>query len=408
MALDMLGEHERSFVAPAETLVGGGVAPGFEEVARTFEQNFHDRSEIGAAFAATRDGRLVVDVWGGLADSARKRRWERNTPVLLFSGTKALVAVCLLILLERGEIELDAPVARYWPEFGAKGKATISVADICAHRARLPALRQQVTEADLTDPIEMAALLADQAPETDPRCDFIYHAITYGWLCGELVRRVDGRSIGRFFAEEVASRLELDIWIGLPKEKLGDVAVMRYPSNWAESFESDQEATARDDLLDSVLNNPVLYPRDRVIWNSPELLRAEIPAINGVGTPRSVARLFGCLARGGEIDGIRLLRPETIELGRVELSRGSNILSMGVRAFAVGFQLQTSARLFGPPADAFGHDGFGGSVLGSWPTERIGFSYAMNQMNPDEPSDPRAQSLLSSLYECVKRLRPLS
>lgn len=380
----------------------GFVAPGFERVAEAFEQNFSDRAELGAAFAATQDGEQVVDLWGGFAESSEAREWERDTPVLLFSGTKALVAICMLMLVERGELDLHAPVARFWPEFGGRGKSEITVGDVVAHRSRLPVLREPVEQADLADPGKMADLLARQAPETDPRCAFAYHGITYGWLCGELVRRVDGRGVGQFFAEEVAEKLGLDIWIGLPPEQFDRVAVIEYTEEWHSTSERESELIANDELFDALCKNPVLYPPERVIWNSAELLAAEIPAINGVGTPRSVARLFGFLACGGESKGIRLLRQETVELGRTELSRGPDVFGKGSLAFAVGFQLQTSARAFGPPADAYGHTGAGGSALGCWPTERVGFSYAMNRMRPDDPPDPRRAALLSALWECVQ------
>jgi CubicO group peptidase (beta-lactamase class C family) len=383
--------------------VHGTVAPGYEAVAEAFERNFRERGELGAAFAATLDGAPVVDLWGGLASSAEGRPWTADTPVLVFSGTKALVAVCMLMLVERGQLDLEEPVATYWPEFAANGKSATTVADVLGHRSRLPALRAPVTEADLADSAKMVALLAEQAPERDPRCASIYHGITFGWLCGELVRRVDGRSVGRFFAEEVAAPLGLDIWIGLPADRLASVAVMEYAPDWGTNPGLRPEETAKDDLLDVIYNNPVLYPPDRVIWNEPKLLTAEIPAINGVGTPRSVARLFGCLARGGELDGVRLLSAETIELGRAELSR-AEAMGRGVRVFAAGFQLQNPAHLLGPPPDAFGHDGAGGSALGAWPTERVGFSYAMNLMCDvvgDDLPDPRAQDLLETLHDCV-------
>jgi CubicO group peptidase (beta-lactamase class C family) len=386
-------------------VLSGNVAPGFEPVADEFRRNFAERSELGAAFAATLDGEVIVDLWGGFTDPDRKRVWDADTPVLLFSGTKTLVAVCLLMLLERGELELQVPVAHYWPEFGANGKAEITVADLVSHRARLPAMRVKVDEEELAEPVKMAELLAAQAPETDRRCGFIYHAITYGWLCGELLRRVDGRSLGRFFAEEIAEPLGLEIWIGLPPERLADVATMVYSADFAPDIEHESALIAEDDLLNAICNNPVLYPPDRVIWNSPRLLSAEIPAINGVGTPRSVARLFGCLARGGEIEGVRLLEPETIEVGRRELSRGHNVLGSGPIAFGFGFQLQTSTRTYGPPADAFGHDGFGGSRVGAWPSDRVGFCYAMNYMMPDDRPDPRGKALLWALYSCVEGTR---
>ena len=182
----------------------GYVAPGYEPVREAFERNFAERGELGAAFAAFRNGEPVVDLWGGIADRASGRPWREDTLQLIYSGTKGLVALCVLMLIDRGKLRLDDPVNRHWPEFG---KPEILVRHIVSHTARLPGIDTPITVADLHDDRRMAAILAAQAPNPDPRAALCYHALTYGWLCGELVRRVDGRSVGRFFAEEVAGPL---------------------------------------------------------------------------------------------------------------------------------------------------------------------------------------------------------
>ena len=223
--------------------VHGFVAAGFDVVAEEFERNFAERGELGAAFAAVRDGEPVVDLWGGVADRAAGRAWREDTLQVIFSGTKGLVAVCVLIAIERGLLELEAPVARYWPEFG---KEDIRVRDVVSHTARLPGIDEPVGIDQFADAALMTRLLERQAPSEDPRASLCYHAFTYGWLCGELIRRVDGRPIGRFFAEEVAAPLELELWIGLPDEYETRVSTIEVASRLAEHSRAEtRDACAR-------------------------------------------------------------------------------------------------------------------------------------------------------------------
>jgi CubicO group peptidase (beta-lactamase class C family) len=245
----------------------------------------------------------------------------------------------------------------------------------------------------------MAALLAAQPQEADPRAAFAYHALTYGWLCGELVRRVDGRSVGRFFADEVAAPLRLEAWIGLPAAVEARVAQLELAPNWGESAAMDP-AQADDAMLQAIWGNPPLF-EDELPWNTRAFRAAELPGANGIGAARSIARLYGCLARGGELDGVRLLSEATLALGRQEASRGYEPFVEKDMAFGVGFALQTPAAELGPPPDAFGHGGAGGSMHGAWPRERAGFSYVMNRLRDDEDTDPRADALLAALHAAV-------
>lgn len=370
------------------TEVGGFVAPGYAHVREEFERNFAERGELGAAFAVVRDGEPIVDLWGGIADAASGRPWTADTIVTIFSGSKGLVATCLLLLIERGQLDLHTPVASYWPEFGQAGKAHVLVRDVVAHTARLPGLATQVTWQEATDARRMAALLAAQAQSEDPRAESTYHPLTFGWLCGELVRRIDGRSIGRFFAEEVAEPLELELWIGLPEEQEERVATIVPGSGWALA-----PALAGDPLARSILANPVRLAADSFAVNERAWRAGEVPASNAIGTTRSIARLYGSLER--------VLLPETLALGRHVISTRLDVLNGQPVAFGVGFQLQTDERLLGPPADAFGHGGAGGSQHGCWPRQRIGFSYAMNRL-ADELGDPRGRALLNALHTCAQ------
>ncbi|MEA2254454.1 MAG: hypothetical protein QOG35_499 [Solirubrobacteraceae bacterium] len=377
------------------------MAPGFEAVAEEFERNLAERGDGGGAFAAVVDGEPVVDLWGGSADPEDGRPWREDTLAVIFSGTKGLVALCLLMLADRGQLDVDAPVSRYWPEFGAHGKGDVLVRDVMSHQARLPGVLTPVTHDDLLDDRRMAALLANQPRDDDPRAAFVYHALTYGWLCGELARRVDGRSIGRFFAGEVAGPLGLDAWIGLPAELEPRVARLHLgPGSGSSTVFDPAEQGARDPLFGATWGNPPLLGGG-LAWNTPAMHAAEIPGAGAVASARSLARLYGCLARGGELDGVRLLSASTLDAGLREQVRGYEALLEKEMAFGLGFALQGNPRDFGAPLDGFGHCGAGGSCHGAWPTERVGFSYTMNQLRDDAEVDPRPEALVGALHAAV-------
>jgi CubicO group peptidase (beta-lactamase class C family) len=370
--------------------ISGHVAGGFERVADELRATV---AGPGAAFAATVEGELVIDVWSGTADESGAP-WQDDTMVLVFSGTKGLVAVCLLILVDRGLLELDAPVSRYWPEFAAAGKERLLVRHVVSHEAGLPGLLPPFSAADLLDGAGMAARLAGAAPFWEPGTRLAYHALTFGWLSGELVRRVDGRSLGTFFAEEVAAPLGLELWIGLPPELEPRVARLRPADGFGVTFIGDEP----DPLLPALFGDL----HGAFVWNDPPYHETEIPAANAIGTARSLARLYGCLACDGELDGARLLSAETVRLGRTELSRGPCAVTHRPYAFGVGFELQTELLTLGPPPDAFGHTGSGGSRHGAWPGPRVGFSYAMRELRSEE-GDDRGRRILAALAEAVAR-----
>jgi CubicO group peptidase (beta-lactamase class C family) len=369
------------------------VAPGFEGVRSEFERNFSERGDVGAAFAAVLDGRVVVDLWGGFADRDAGVDWSEDTLTVVFSGTKALVAVCLLRLVEQGRLDPDAPVVDYWPEFGQEGKHDVLVSHVVSHRAGLPGLRTPLTFADIPDDRRMGQLVAQQAPFWRAGTQACYHPFTYGWMCGELVRRIDGRSIGAFFAEEVARPLGLEIWIGLPEEH------ERRVSKLCRADEPAPAApTCDQELAWAIDQNPPLLAGEPTVWNSRAYHAAEIPGAGGIATARSMARLYGCLSRGGELDGVILLAPETLAAACRPLAAGADPCFGWPFAFGFGFALQNELYELGPPDDAFGHGGAGGSIHGAWPAERVGFSYCMNEMREDLG---RSESLLRALHRAV-------
>jgi CubicO group peptidase (beta-lactamase class C family) len=387
---------------PAAGAAGHGfVARGYEPVAEAFARNLHERGDAGAAFCAMVDGRIVVDLWGGLADRARRRPWRRDTIAGIFSGTKGLVATCLVLLVERGALDLDAPVRAYWPEFGAAGKDDILVRHLVSHQAGLPGLATPVTLDDATDDRRMARLLAAQPAIHSPGARMYYHAMTFGWLCGELIRRVDGRSAGRMFDEEVARPLGLDAWIGLPAEEDSRVAVLERGDGFGAQRRDNNASRDIDELAWSIWANPPRFATDRLPGNTRSWRAAEVPASNGVASARALARLYGCLAHRGELDEVRLLRPASIDVATTCLSHGVEPYIEEPMAFGVGFELQTAAKPFGPPGAAFGHRGAGGSVHGAWPELRVGFSYVTNTLRETRGADARSDALMAALQRAL-------
>lgn len=374
-------------------MVEGFVAPSFEGVRAAFVQNFAEGLECGAAFSAWREGRLLVDLWGGVADPVSGQPWRRESLQVIYSGSKGLTAICMLMLIDRNQLGLEDPVVRHWPEFG---KPDILVRQVLSHTARLPGLEEPTTWEDMLDADLMARKLERQRPFADARAALTYHPLTYGWLCGELLRRVDGRDIGRFFSEEIATPLDLEIWFGLPEEHEARVATLI----GSESFgfgnknvilPSDAQRAA-DPLQTAIWYNPALFGPDLSKWNARSLHAAQMPAANAIGATRSIAKLYAIVASGGG----RLMREETARLATQTLSEGMDELNAESRHFGPGFALQTHTKEFGPPSDAFGHGGAGGSLHGAWPSERVGFSYAMNRLIDGE--SPRAARLLAALH----------
>ncbi len=385
--------------------VGGYVAVGFEAVREAFAQNFATRSEVGAACAVYRGGQLVVDVWGGVADPKDGRPWDRDTLALVYSTTKGVTAICAHHLAQRGGLDLDAPVVRYWPEFGVGGKDTTTVRDLLAHRAGVPTLeprmgRQQALEWD--PPV---AALAAQSPLWEPGTAHGYHAVTFGWLVGEVIRRASGRSVGAYLAEEVAGPLGLDLWIGLPASEESRVARLVAPAPLSvsrgdlEALTDAERARLRaladpDSLLQRALN-----PTDPPFsFNRPDLHAAQLPAANGIGTARSLARLYA--ATLGEVDGFRVLDAQAVAGATSECSAGlDRVLGVETR-FGSGFFLSSA---FSPMMGhgSFGHSGAGGSLAFADPETGVGFAYVMNQMQQGLAADPRPAALVSALRHAL-------
>ena len=377
----------------AAAVVHGSVAPGFEPVAEAFERILVEAEEGGMAFAACAGGRSVVDLWGGSADNETDTPWGRETIQLVFSGTKGLVATCLLVLVDRGLLELEAPVSRYWPEFAAEGKGAITVAQVASHMAALPGLRGGFTPDDLLDGERMSDRTAAEAPFWEPGTQVAYHALTYGWLCDALVRRVDGRSVG--VSSPTRSR-------GRSVSTSGSACRRSRRDGWRASSlppttGSRTSATSRSRCS---------RPSTAASFGRCRLERAGLPSRRDPGSERDRRRaldrppLRAVSREGGELDGVRLLSEATVRRGREELSRGICAITRRPYAFGVGFELQTELMRFGPLPGAFGHTGSGGSTHGCWPDERVGFSFAMTELWP-EARDDRGARLLAALADSL-------
>jgi CubicO group peptidase (beta-lactamase class C family) len=361
-----------------------------------FAENFARHGEVGAAVAVTVDGKPVVDLWAGHADAARTRRWTRDTIVNIASATKGLTATCAHRLVDRGLLDLEAPVATYWPEFAQAGKAAIAVHLLLSHRAGLPAIQAPLPTAALYDWDQMTRALAAQQPWWQPGTKHGYHAFTFGWLVGEVVGRITGKSLGRYWREEVAQPLGVDCHIGLAAEHDARVAeFIPIPPD-----EPDlEEALLRNapPMVRKALNNP---PKTVADMNTPAWRRAEIPAGNAHTNARALARVYGALACGGAVDGVGVLRPESVAQARSEQANGPDAVLFGwPTRFGLGFSLPPEGAGFGPSsATAFGCPGAGGSIGFADPDARVGFGYTMNQMHAAIPPDPRAVRLIQALY----------
>jgi CubicO group peptidase (beta-lactamase class C family) len=366
--------------------VHGTVAPGLDAVRDAFAHNLAEPPEVGASLAVVCEGELVVDLWGGHTDAARSSEWQRNTLVPVFSTTKGMVALCAHLLLEREALELDAPVARYWPEFAQGGKSEVTVRYVLDHRAGLPWLSPGADGRRYLDWDACCERLARYEPVYAPGSRAEYHAITFGFLVGELVRRVTGRRIGRFFAEEVAGPLAADFHIGLPtaeEARVAEIVAPRWELLGVEAPPAEHDVVA--------------------FANDPDWREAEIPSVNGVGNARGVATVYGVLANGGSSATHRLATAAMVR--RMWQRSGVTDCSGGPwdAAWALGFMPNWS-NMWGPSRSAFGHTGFGGSFGMADPDGRVGIAYAMNGVGTEWDLGPRGQRVIRAVYHCLDRL----
>jgi CubicO group peptidase (beta-lactamase class C family) len=374
---------------PDAARIEGLVAPGFESAREAFAENFNrpgPYQEVGAALAAYKHGQLVVDLWGGWADAARTRPWVGD----VWSATKGATATALAVLVDRRLIDYDDPVASVWPAFAQAGKAETTIGQILAHQAGLPGFVEPTTVADQLDFAGCVGKLERQAPAWTPGTQTSYHAMTYGWLAGEIIRRVSGRSPGAFLAEAVTRPLAADLFVGLPAA-LEDRVAETLPPRQA----PDMAALGLPDVALMAVSNP---SQDPTAPNSRTWRAAEIPAANGQASARGLARLYAALVGNGALDGARVLTPATIaRMATPAAPPGRRDLFLGFTdCWGLGLALN-SPGLYGRNPRAFGHSGWGGSFGCADPDAGVAIGYVCNQMGPELVGDPRTASLCEAI-----------
>lgn len=357
-----------------------------------FEGNLERGDDIGASFCATVEGETVVDLWGGWADPAKTRPWTRDTIVNVYSTTKTMTALTALLVADRGDLDFDAPVARYWPEFAANGKADVKVSHLMSHSAGLSGWKEPITNDDLYDWEKMTTLLAAQAPFWPPGTAPGYHAITQGYLVGEVVRRVTGKSLGTVFREEIAEPLGADFWIGLPASEDDRVAELLPPPPGT----SQAEVRNQTEIMRNMANNPGIdvHATKTRGWRG-----AEIPAAGGTGNARSVAEIHAILANGGVAKGKRFMSEAGCRKALELQVEGPDLVLATPARYGMGFGLPGAVPLPNPNSIYWG--GYGGSLIIIDMDARTTFAYAMNKMAGTTQGDMRAFGLAMAMWQAM-------
>lgn len=399
------------------SMIQGECTERFAEVRLELQRSFAERGEVGASVCVTVDGETVVDLWGGVADPATGRPWERDTVGVVWSCTKGATALCAHVLASRGRLDLDAPVAELWPEFAKGGKERVTARMLLAHQAGVPAFRAPIPDDGYRDWELIVDRLAAEEPHWEPGTRHGYHALTFGHLVGEVVRRVDGRSVGAYFRDEIAQPLGLDFWIGLPSDHVARVA----PTIAA--------APGPEDVLPSFFRAALTDPTSEagmVLMHSgsvfapgwidtAETLAAELPAFGGVTNARGLAGMYRALALGGSVDGVRLVDTEQLaQMGAVASATSVDATMLVPTRWSLGYVKSTDNRHRERgdddgvilSEDAFGHVGMGGSLGFCDPVARVSFGYTMNRQGLAVGLDARAQALVDATYRALGYTAP--
>jgi CubicO group peptidase (beta-lactamase class C family) len=377
--------------------VGGSVEAGFEPVQEAFAANFERHGEVGAACCIHVHGRRVVDLWGGVTELGGTQPYDADTLQMVLSVSKGVVAVASHMLAQEGRLDFDAPVVEYWPEFAAEGKRKIPVRWLFSHRAGLAAIDRPVTIEDVYAWTPVIDALAAQRPLWEPGTAHGYHAITYGWLVGEVLRRISGTTVGKLIAERITKPLQLEFFIGLP-EALNERVAPLIPSPPPAPGEPPDAVAALMADPTTLASKAFRNPPTLAHLNGYPFRAAEVPAANGIGTARALSRLYAACI--GKVDGIRLLDAGTIEKATGTQSRGEDLVLGYETHFGTGFQLSAPFRPLAGPG-SFGHYGMGGSVAFAHPELGFSFAYVMNQMLPTARVDSRHAALVQALKRCL-------
>ena len=384
--------------------VHGHAEAGFESLVDVFAENWDLYDEVGAGFSLYVDGEEKMSIWAGSADPDAGRPWQEDTMAVTFSATKGVTAVCVHHLAEQGAIDLDAPVARYWPEFGAAGKDNIPIRWVLSHRAGLHSIEAPLTLEEVLAVRPVAATLARQAPLWEPGTAHLYHPLSYGYILGELVRRVTGKTLARYVREDVAGPIDADVWIGLPPEEEHRLALLLPPTGELQpeiaritAAMAERDSSGAKPYLGHVF--PAGFLGEGTDFNSPEVHASEIAAAGGIASARGLARLYA--ATVGEVDGTRLLSQVTMEAARQVQSEGPPFGSdIGGLRLSMGFQLDCENRRMLTP-ESFGHYGFGGSVGLADPSLEVGFGYVQNHLRGGMGGDVRPRRLMEEVSRLI-------
>jgi CubicO group peptidase (beta-lactamase class C family) len=399
---------------PPETIHGDAVE-GYGKVADAFRANFSAGREVGAALCVYRNGRKVIDMWGGYRDGRIRSPWQADTMCNMFSSTKGVAALCIAHAVSGGLLDYDGKVTDYWPEFGQNGKGEVTVRQLLAHQAGLCALSPNPTLADIADPARLSPILAAQKPAWAPGTRHGYHAVTIGWYESELIRHTDGRTLGRYLAEEIAGPLGLDLYIGLPDDvDRGRVATLHQWKRYEALLHVNVMPAG---FLLGSLNPAGLLARATAIpadidpyqgdYNRDDVRRVEIPSANGTGSARALAQLYGVAALGGTGLGFTPAIFDALTAPPRNPSGGVRDMVMRTdSAYALGLCKQFPRQVFGSSMRAFGTPGFGGSFGFADPDTGVGFGYVMNRLGFHLVSDPRELALRQALFRDVLGARP--
>jgi CubicO group peptidase (beta-lactamase class C family) len=389
------------------TEINGWTADGFDGVRSAFEGNFRDGNEVGAAFSAYHHGVKVVDLWGGIADETTERPWAEDTVIPVFSTTKGWTAIVANRLIAEHLIDPTLPASHYWPGFEANGKSDVTVEHLLSHQAGVAWCDASLSIDEVVEWDPVIAALEAQTPSWEPGSAHGYHALTYGWLVGEVIRRVTGRTVGTYLQDEIAAPLDLDLWIGAPasvEHRVG--TLISQPGGIAGDVMAD-EALAEmlapylgpDGVLTKALSADLAAFDDFGVWNTAQVHQAEIPAANGICDARSLARIYAaCL---GDVDGVRIFDETQLRDATIQRTQGPNTILMNLDIqFGRGFMLKSDLMPIGS-SGSFGHFGAGGSMGWADPAASMSFGYVMNKMSLGATGDERSIRLTNACYDAI-------
>ncbi|HHZ85519.1 MAG TPA: class A beta-lactamase-related serine hydrolase [Gammaproteobacteria bacterium] len=373
--------------------IHGECDPQFSKVKETFEKLHQEDREIGSCFAVYKDGKPLVDLWGGFQDKDKTKPWQKDNLVTVYSTTKGVAAFCIALAMEKGLLKYEEKVSTYWPEFANNGKEDITVGMLMSHQAGICSPETRNVD-DYYNQSLMAEKLAGMTPIWEPGTASGYHSMTFGWLTSELILRVTGKSLGTYFREEVGDQHEIDFFIGLPESEDHRVAEL-VPFDIVRNENSDQQKIELTEAQKSQRNSAGTLD----IQNTKAWRQAEIPSANGQGNAGGLAKFYSLIVP--EDNSLKLLKDDTVnQMTTMQIEGRDLVLAVQVR-WGVGFILNKHKVIYGPIEGAFGHSGYGGSCAFGDPENKIGVSYVMNRMLDNFNADGRSIELINATYECL-------